>query len=241
MAFLATSISPNTGNAGGGETVHITGTQLDTTTAVTIGGNAATFEIINAFLVRAIVPAHAAGAVSVVVTDGTTPTTLAAAYTFSAVNAAEQLVSTLARKWKLDVNTGSIAVPVWTPVRAVGELKPTMDTNLEEDSDYDSEGYGSEVKTELKWGIEVKILRKIGVTSSTYDLGQETLRTAADAFGSAGTPQVRWYDRDGGPEAYSGFASVSWEPEGGDTKALDTVTVKLSGNGKRTAITNPAA
>lgn len=241
MAYLATSINPNTGNAGGGETVHITGTDLDDTTSVTIGGNAAAFTILNAFLLAVIVPAHAAGAVNVVVTDGSTPTTLTGAYTYSAINSAEQLVSTLQKSWKLDVNTGTVNSPVWTPVRGIGELKDSVDTNLEDDSDYDSDGWGSDVKTQLKWGLEVKLGRKIGVTSEAYDAGQEKLRTAATEFGAAGTVQVRWYDREGGPEAYSGFASVSWEPEGGDSKALKIVTAKLSGNGARTDITNPAA
>lgn len=241
MAFLATSITPNTGNAGGGETRHITGTDLDDTTSVTIGGNAATFEVLNPFLLAVIVPAHAAGAVSVVVTDGTTPTTMAAAYTFSAVDSTEQLASTLQKSWKLDVNTGTVSVPVWTPVRGIGELKDAIDSNAEDDSDYDSDDWGSDVVTQLKWSLEVKVGRKVGVTSGAYDLGQETLRAAASRTGSASIKEVRWYDRNGGPEAYRGFGSVGWEPEGGDAKALKIATIKISGNGERFDITNPAA
>lgn len=243
MALTITSVSPASGNLGGGETVAITGTDLDTVTSVEFEGVAATsFTIQNAFLIDAVVPAGvAAGPVDVTVDDGATPQTLVDGYTYTAVDATEQLVSTLARKWKLDVNTGTTAVPVWTPVRAIGELKPTLESNMEDDSDYDSDGWASETKTQIKWGLEVKVLRKIGVTSDNYDPGQEALRVAAVAFGSAGTPELRWYDRDGGPEAYSGFGSVSWEPEGGEAKDLDTVTIKIAGNGRRTSIANPAA
>ena len=241
MAFLATSISPNTASAGGGTTAYITGTDLDDTTIVTIGGNTAAFEVVNPVLLRVIIPAHAAGAVNVVVTDGSTPTTLTGALTYSAIDASEQLAATLARKYKVDVNTGTIASPVWTPVRAIADLKQPVDPNAEDDSDYDAGIWASEVVTQLKWSVELKLLRKIGTTSTAYDPGQEALRAKSVLAAAEGLVQIRVYDRDGGPEAYKGLVSVSWTPEGGDTKALDIATAKLSGNGERTTITNPAA
>lgn len=245
MAFLATSVSPATGSAGGGETVLITGTDLDDVTPLTgvkFGGtNASLIEIVNANLLRVIAPPHAAGAVAVVVTDGTTPTTLSSAYTYTADDAAEQLVSTLARKFAVDVNIGTVNSPSWRKIRGIADLKPGLDNNLEDDTDYDADGWKSETKTLIGWMLELKLRRKQGFTTGFYDLGQEKLRLASDQFGVDGTVQVRWYDRTGGPEAYTGFASVSWEPEGGDAKALDMATAKLSGNGARVAITNPAA
>lgn len=239
MAITITSIYPNTGPTTGGTVHDITGTDLNTVTGVNLGATpVASFQALNANLLRIVTPAGTAGAVNVVLNPGAV--TLTNGFTYTAVGA-EQLRSTLARKWKLDVNTGTVGSPVWTAVRAVGELKTQVESNMEDDSDYDSDGWASETKTQMKFSLECKVLRKIGVTSENYDPGQEALRAAADQFGSGGTPQVRWYDRDGGPEAYSGFVSVSWEPEGGEAKDLDTVTIKMSGQGKRTPITNPAA
>lgn len=242
MAITLTSVYPATGSAGGGETVSITGTNLTTATSVKFGGTDATsFEAVTANLIRAIVPAHAAGAVDIVVSDGTTPQTLTGAYTYGAADATEQLVSTLARKFRVEVNTGTTGAPVWTPVRAIADLKPSIDTNLEDDSDYDSEGWQSQTKTQLGWALEIKCGRKIGFSTGVYDPGQEVLRAAAVAFGQDGTVEVRWYDREGGPESYQGFATVGWSPEGGDTKTLDMVTITLTGSGKRRDVTNPAA
>lgn len=153
----------------------------------------------------------------------------------------EPLVSTLARKFKVDVNTGTDVAPVWTPIRAIGELKPALDSTLEDDSDYDSDGWLSDAKTAMKWSLELKLIRKIGLTTEQYDPGQEFIRAAADQFGTAATVNVRWYDRNGGPEAYEGFAVVTWAPEGGGPTALDMVTVTLNGQGARETITNPAA
>lgn len=129
----------------------------------------------------------------------------------------------------------------WVQVRALTEFSPSVDTNLEDDSDYDSDGWASQTKTQLAWKIEAKVARKVGVESGDPDPGQEVLRLAADEFGSDGIVHVRWYDRDGGPEAYDGYAEVSWSPEGGGTTALATVSVTLTGKGKRNVITNPAA
>lgn len=234
MAITITGITPATGPTTGGTTHLITGTQLDTVSGVTIGGTAVTtFTALSATLMRVTAPAGTVGAVNVVLNPGAITGTGIFTYAAPVI---EQLVSTLARKWKFDVKSGAS----WIPVRGIGELKAQVESNLEDDSDYDAGGWASEAKTQLKWGLEAKVLRKKGVTSGNYDPGQELLRAASDQFGSPGTPQVRWYTDDGGPEAYSGFASVSWEPEGGEAKDLDAVTIKLSGNGQRTTITNPS-
>jgi PKD repeat protein/uncharacterized protein YjbI with pentapeptide repeats len=63
------SVAPQTGPIAGGTPVNITGTNFTGATAVTFGGTAATsFSVENITSVIAIVPAHAAGAVSVNVT-----------------------------------------------------------------------------------------------------------------------------------------------------------------------------
>lgn len=240
MALTITSISPDSGPLAGGTTVRITGTDLDTVTGVTIGGEAATFSIENEFLIKATVPAGAtAEAVDVVVDDGVAPATLAGGYTYTANVTDEPLAPTQANKYILEAR--NYGATEWTRVRAIADFKPPLDPNMEDDSDYDGEGWASEAKTQLKWSIEVKVIRKVGLGSKMYDPGQELLRAASTKFGAEGLVEVRWYDRHGGPEAYQGFANVVWSPEGGDTKALDIVTVTLSGSGKRTDIVNPAA
>lgn len=243
MALGITGVTPATGPTTGQNQVFVTGSDLDTVTTVTVGGSpAVTFAALSKTLMRVTMPAHAAGAaVSIVVGDGTTTQTLAAAYTFAEPTGDEQLVSTLARKFRVEVDTSPDASGTWIPVRAIGELKPNVDTTLEDDSDYDSDGWQSQAKTGMAWTLETKLVRKAGLTSGNYDPGQEVLRAAANSFGAAGTVHVRWFDRQGGPEAYEGFATVSWAPDGGGSTALDTVTVTLTGQGRRNDIANPAA
>jgi hypothetical protein len=138
--------------------------------------------------------------------------------------------------------SGSYTIgPNWVQVRAIAEFTPSLDAKLEEDSDYDSDGYGSQTKTMLMWGLDLKVMRKIGIATAIPDPGQEKLRLAAEQFGTPGVVHVRWYDRTvGQPEAYEGYAEVVWAPEGGGTGALAAVKVKLEGKGARLTIANPA-
>lgn len=242
MALTITGVSPTTGPNTGGTLVTITGTDLNTVTTLTIGGTAAPdFEIVGPTLIRALTPVHANGAVSIVIGDGSTTQTLASSFTYANPAVDATLTATNARKWRCDVNTGAIGSPVWTQVRAITAFQPTVTPTLQDDSDYDSDGWGADAKTMLKWGLTATISRKLGVTSGNYDPGQERIRAAHDKFSVDGVVQVRWYDREGGPEAYTGFAQVSWEPQGGGTDAVDTVNITLSGQGARTEIINPAA
>ncbi|MEP6764169.1 MAG: IPT/TIG domain-containing protein [Gemmatimonadaceae bacterium] len=84
-----TSIAPNAGNIAGGSAITITGTGFGAGATVTIGGTAATGVVLNsATSISAIVPAHAAGAVSVVVTNADTQSaTLAGGFLYTAVPA----------------------------------------------------------------------------------------------------------------------------------------------------------
>lgn len=150
------------------------------------------------------------------------------------------LVTSLARKWRLDVNTGTTETPVWVQVRGVTNFTPALTPTLQDTSDYDTDGWGSQEKTMLAWNLAITLLRK-GADETTPDPGQEALRAKADQFGTAGTAHVRWYDRNGGPEAFEGYSNVSWEPGGGAAADLESVTVNLAGKGARTAITNPEA
>lgn len=151
--------------------------------------------------------------------------------------------STLVRKWGLDVNTGTKAAPVWTPVRGRADFSPSLDPTLQDDSDFDGEGWKSQTVTSQAWSLAFKVARKVDPDNATaYDAGQEALRLAAAEMGTENDVHVRWYETTpGGPrtEAYDGNAAVSWSPDGGGMDALAMVSVTLTGKGRRNAITNP--
>lgn len=78
------SVAPATGPIAGGTVVTITGEHLDGSTAASFGGTAGTaFTVVDEQTVQVTTPAHAAGAVAVVVTDDSGTATLAAGFTYA--------------------------------------------------------------------------------------------------------------------------------------------------------------
>ena len=154
--------------------------------------------------------------------------------------------STVVRKWLLDVNTGSVGAPVWTPVRGLMDFTPVLTPTVVDDSDFDSNGYRSSTNTALAWSITATAARKTNVAApTTYDAGQEALRVVSLLLGASNSIQVRFYEyvATGGPitEAYSGYVAVTWSPKGGAMDAVDEAAVTLTGQGQRTTIAHPAA
>jgi IPT/TIG domain len=66
-APVVTAISPDSGPATGGTTVTITGRGMETAASVRFGSLPAHFQMVSATQLRVVAPAHAAGAVAVVV------------------------------------------------------------------------------------------------------------------------------------------------------------------------------
>lgn len=242
MALAVTSITPATGPQTGGTNIEISGTDLSTVTELWIGGKRISFTTSGSGAgtkINAVTPSSpTVGAAVVRLVAATSYLDTPSGYTFTAV-VSETLASALARKFKVDVR--AIGSSVWTSLRGINSLTAGIDTTTQDDSDFDSDGWASTVKTALGWNLAVGLIRKYGALTEVYDPGQEILRAASDKFGTDGLVEVRWYDREGGDEAYSGTASVQWEPSGGGPTDLDNVNVTLLGQGKRTSITNPSA
>ncbi|BAQ81547.1 putative Ig domain-containing protein [Pseudomonas sp. St29] len=79
-----TTVTPNNGSTAGATSVTLTGTNLTGATAVSFGGTSATGYIVNnATTITATTPAHAAGAVNVVVTTPGGTATLTNGYTYN--------------------------------------------------------------------------------------------------------------------------------------------------------------
>lgn len=150
-------------------------------------------------------------------------------------------VTALARRWRLEVNTGTTAAPEWALCPGVTEFQPAAEPNIEDSSDYDSDGWAGNTKTGQSWELSATINRKVTEAAKTYNPVHEALRLASFAYGAASYVHVRYMDRSGLPEAYEGRALVTWAPSGGEYTALDQVEVTLTGDGPLNPIENPLA
>ncbi|WGH93876.1 hypothetical protein QDX21_03495 [Auritidibacter ignavus] len=149
------------------------------------------------------------------------------------------LASKLARDYAVEVRPLNGAQE-FVRVRGINNLTPGFEPNFEDTTDYDNDGWTSQEKTMQGWSLQLGMISKMDTESNALDKGQQVLQDAHDKFGSDSMIECRWYERDGGDEAYEGVATVQWEPQGGSATDLRTVNVTLQGNGGRRHIDNPA-
>lgn len=147
---------------------------------------------------------------------------------------------TLARNWAIQVNTGTIASPVWTWIRGVNSFDAPISDTLQEAGDYDSGQWGAQVSTEKAWVATIGVGRKLDATAAP-DPGVEYLRAKGLQVGGLGMAQIRWWRTDGLPDAYQGRGTVNFTSAGGEKTALQGGTITITGYGRLTAIAKPSA
>lgn len=246
MTMAITSFTPSTGPTTGGTSVVITGTGLTSATSVMFGdvqGKIDTNAANTATSLTVIAPAIPnadAGTVKITLLDSVTPGEIQSttSYTYTSVANPVQ-TTTLAKKWQcmLSSDNGSTYT---VPLKGVTNFQPALAQTTQDDSDYDSGAWGSDVVTQVKWSLVATCDRKV-TSGYSEDPGQKILRLASDQTGSAALVYVQWYDRNGGLEAYTGVGNVQWSEKGGGTTDLSSVDITITGRGERTVITNPAA
>ncbi|MFI7563798.1 phage tail tube protein [[Kitasatospora] papulosa] len=145
----------------------------------------------------------------------------------------------LARRWRLEINVGTAATPDWKLCPGVTNFEPASEPDIEDSSDYDSDGWAGNEKTGQSWEISVTVNRKTKADAKTYNQVHEAIRLAHFAYGAANKVHLRYMDRNGLPEAYEGRAVPNWKPSGGERTALDQVEITFTGDGPLLPITNP--
>lgn len=144
----------------------------------------------------------------------------------------------LARRFRLQVNTGTTVAPVWTTTTGMTDFKPKIAPKMTDDSDYETDGWDSSEKTSQGWSVEATVLLKDD-GSGTFNAGVDKMRQASYAFGDASRVEVRWFDKDGKPEAFQGTGIVEWERASTGNTDLDGAKVTVTGRGALTQIANP--
>lgn len=153
------------------------------------------------------------------------------------------LRSLLAKDWALEVDTraAGAAAPQWTRVSGLTSFAESTDDNTEDDGSFDDDGWGSSVVTQRTWSIEAEGKRKrTEAQTFTPDPGQEAIRKAARVVGFSANLRVRWYRKDGSPDAYEGVSTVSGFTKGGGKTDLEPFNFTLNGQGAPVEIPNPA-
>lgn len=144
------------------------------------------------------------------------------------------MTTALARRYRADVSKDGTN---WVQIMGMNDFNPTLDRTTQDSSDYDSDGWGSSEITMQSWGVDIKANRK--TTASVFDPGQELCRAASDKYGEDARLYVRWYDKNGGAEAYQGRGIVEFSRSKTGVTDLDEAEIKITGDGARKEIPNP--
>jgi hypothetical protein len=144
------------------------------------------------------------------------------------------MATALARRFHVDVSEDGIN---WVPLSGINDLDPSVSPTKQDANDYGSDGWGSKEITLQEWSVDIKAFRK--TDAGKMDPGQELCRKREAKFGDDARIWVRWYDRDGGDEAYQGRGIVTWKRSKTGVTDLDEVQITIDGDGPRAEIENP--
>lgn len=133
----------------------------------------------------------------------------------------------LARKFACEVTADLTLAGGWLRFRGVNDFAPNVNPNLEDASDYDTDGWASSEVTMQDWSADVGFFRR--KNSGVYDAAQELVRARIGRFEDQARVGVRWFDKTGGPEANQGVALVTWKRSNTGVKNLEQATVTFTG------------
>lgn len=143
----------------------------------------------------------------------------------------------LARRFKQDVSVDGI---VWVPLGGRTDFAPTENGTQQSADDYDSDGFNRFEKTMTGWKLVVKF--QMPTTANVpSDPGQQILEETRFQFGDDCRAYTRWYDRNGGTDAWQGRALIDWNQSKTGVADVDETTATFTGDGPVVRISNPEA
>lgn len=126
----------------------------------------------------------------------------------------------LARDLLIDINTGSIATPTWTPILGLTSLTHAPSTERADAGGFDTGGRKAHMVAERgdTWTLEGH--KKVDPTDGAGDAGQEAVETLALAIGTAAEGQFRLTVPGTGADSYTFMATADATLPGGGTNDL---------------------
>lgn len=150
-------------------------------------------------------------------------------------------------EYGIDVNTGTVEAPVWTPVRRISNFVPSPTAVTQDSQTYDDFGAPNADVSGWAWTLAFSVLvNRVAVTGLVPELKALFGRQVPEAKGTAATIMVRWYHK---PEddllidpddAFEGTATVGIvRANAGPEGTNEQWNVTLTGKGPHKSIENP--
>ncbi|SBN64457.1 IPT/TIG domain-containing protein [Curtobacterium sp. 9128] len=143
----------------------------------------------------------------------------------------------LARRYACEVTTDLTLAGGWVRVRGVNGFTPNTTPNIEDASDYDTDGWTSNEVTMQSWASDIDLF--IRESGGAIDPGQQIILDTIGEFGDEARLGFRYFDRNGLPDAHQGVAIPTWKLSNTAVKNLGQGTASLTGDGPLYKIDNP--
>lgn len=147
----------------------------------------------------------------------------------------------LARQFKLAINTGTDATPVWTAIAGITNISPGQDSQKTDDGDFDSAGNAkhSVVERSNSFQVDLNYLEDAATpVTGNRDPGQQALLDSAKLIGKAAKRKYR-YTYPSLKKAAEFRASADMALPGGGKTDNATTSVTLTVDGAITEVTLP--
>jgi len=143
----------------------------------------------------------------------------------------------LARKFRVDVTADLTLAGGWLQLNGIYSFKPDVTPKTIDTSAYDTDGWDANEVISNGWAVTADFWRR--TAAGVYDPGQELVRACVGKTGDASRCGVRYYDKQGGPEAAKGVALAKWARAKDGVADGDASSIVLTGDGALVTITNP--
>lgn len=148
----------------------------------------------------------------------------------------------------VDINLGTVASPIWQPIRRPTAIAPGVTPKLADAQTYDDFGADNSDRIGESFVLSFGLQVNRNASTGLYLPEVEKLKsyTEPNALGILAVAHVRWYDKPsaGTPnpnDAYEGFATVSIDRGATGNADVGSWSITLTGKGARTQIANPYA
>lgn len=137
----------------------------------------------------------------------------------------------LSRQSKFEVNTGTEAVPAWTPVGGLTGITRDNPATMAEGNTYDSGGWDKSLKSRQGLAFTITAKYLVDAANGARDPGQEAVDLQAREIGTAGLKQYRFSDgaTTGDIITFKGHASGGYTGGGVDDNAGWSATITANG------------
>lgn len=137
----------------------------------------------------------------------------------------------MARHLLCELNTGTDALPVWTPIGGLNSLTVSTEKNDTDTTDFDSDGWAEHMVSQRTGSISAEGFYKEDPVTGARDAGQEALIALADAVGYDSLKPFRITTPGGNVTIYQVSARVD-APAGGGLNDTAGFTAELTWSGK---------